>query len=62
MCRIVPQWLVFPSTRETHSGNIDGWIGRKQGFDLLLHIIVRRNDVEEIFDDAKIEVDAERIG
>ena len=48
--------------REAHCTCINGWISGEQSINLSLHIIVGRNDVEEILDDAKIEIDAEGIG
>ena len=48
--------------REAHGGDVDGRVSGEQGIDLSLHVVVRRNDVEEILDDAKIEIDAEGIG
>ena len=48
--------------REAHCTCINGWISGEQSINLSLHIVVRRNDVEEILDDAKIEIDAEGIG
>ena len=48
--------------REAHCTCIDGWISGEQSINLSLHIVVRRNDVEEVFDDAEVKIDAERIG
>ena len=39
-----------------------GRVSGEQGIDLRLHVVIGRNDVEEILDDAKIEIDAEGIG
>ena len=58
----MPQRLTLPSARETHGGGVDGRVSGEQGIDLRLHVVVGRNDVEEILDDAKIEIDAEGIG
>ena len=60
--RLLPQRFALPSAREAHGGDVDGRVGGEQGIDLRLHVVVGRNDVEEIFDDAKIEIDAEGIG
>ena len=57
--RLLPQRLTRPSAREAHGGDVDGRVSGEQGINLSLHIVVRRNDVEEILDDAKIEIDAE---
>jgi len=35
---------------------VDGRVSGEQGIDLRLHVVVGRNDVEEILDDAKIEI------
>ena len=45
--------------REAHCTCINGWISGEQSINLSLHIVIWRNDVEEILDDAKIEIDAE---
>ena len=42
--------------------DVDGRVSGEQSIDLRLHVVVGRNDVEEILDDAKIEIDAEGIG
>ena len=60
--RLLPQRLALPSAREAHGGDVDGRVSGEQGIDLRLHVVVGRNDVEEILDDAKIEIDAEGIG
>ena len=59
---LLPQWLALPSAREAHGDDVDGRVSGEQGIDLRLHIVVGRNDVEEILDDAKIEIDTEGIG
>jgi hypothetical protein len=60
--RLLPQRLALPSAREAHGGDVNGRVSGEQGIDLRLHVVVGRNDVEEILDDAKIEIDAEGIG
>ena len=60
--RLLPQRLALPSAREAHGGDVDGRESGEQGIYLSLHVVVGRNDVEEILDDAKIEIDAEGIG
>ena len=45
--------------REAHCTCINGWISGEQSINLSLHVVVGRNDVEEILDDAKAEIDAE---
>ena len=60
--RLLPQRLALPSAREANGGDVDGRVSGEQGIDLSLHVVVGRNDVEEILDDAKIEIDAESIG
>ena len=60
--RLLPQRLALPSAREAHGGDVDGRVSGEQGIDLRLHVVVGRNDVEEILDDAKAEIDAEGIG
>ena len=47
---------------EAHCWGVNRWVGGQQGINLGLHVVVRRNDVQEILDDAKIEIDAEGIG
>ena len=51
--RLLPQRLALPSAREAHGGDVDGRVSGEQGIDLSLHVVVGRNDVEEILDDAK---------
>ena len=58
----MPQRLTLPSTREAHGGGVDERVGGEQGIDLRFHVVDGRNDVEEILDDAKIEIDAEERG
>ena len=60
--RLLPQRFALPSAREAHGGDVDGRVSGEQGIDLSLHVVVGRNDVEEILDDAKAEIDAEGIG
>jgi len=60
--RLLPQRFALPSAREAHGGDVDGRVSGEKGIDLSLHVVVGRNDVEEILDDAKIEIDAEGIG
>jgi len=43
--------------REAHCTCINGWISGEQSINLSLHVVVGRNDVEEILDDAKAEID-----
>ena len=50
--RLLPQRLALPSAREAHGGDVDGRVGGEQGIDLRLHVVVGRNDVEEILSDA----------
>ena len=57
----MPQRLTLSSTREAHGGGVDGRVGGEQGIDLRLHVVVGRNDVEEILDDAKVKVNAKRV-
>ena len=54
--RLLPQRLALPSAREAHGGDVDGRVSGEQGIDLSLHVVVGRNDVEEILDDAKAEI------
>ncbi len=42
--------------REAHCGGINGWIVGKKRIDLGFHVIIGRNDVQEILDDAKTEI------
>ena len=55
--RLLPQRFALPSAREAHGGDVDGRVSGEQGIDLRLHVVVGRNDVEEILDDAKAEID-----
>ena len=59
--RLLPQRLALPSAREAHGGDVDGRVSGEQGIDLRLHVVVGRNDVEEILDDAKVKVNAKRV-
>ena len=54
--RLLPQRLALPSAREAHGGDVDGRVSGEQSIDLRLHVVVGRNDVEEILDDAKAEI------
>ena len=54
--RLLPQRFALPSAREAHGGDVDGRVSGEQSIDLRLHVVVGRNDVEEILDDAKIEM------
>ena len=54
----LPQRFVLPSAREAHSGGVDGWIVGKKSIDLGLHVVMGRNDVQKILDDAEVEIDA----
>ncbi len=60
--RLLPQRVALPSAREAHGGDVDERVSGEQSIDLRLHVIDGRNDVEEILNDAKIEIDAEGIG
>ena len=55
--RLLPQRFALPSAREALGGDVDGRVSGEQGIDLSLHVVVGRNDVEEILDDAKAEID-----
>ena len=58
---LLPQRFVLPSFWEAHSGYVNsGKVGKKCLY-FGLHVIVGGNDVEEILDNAKVEIDAERI-
>ena len=46
---------------KAHSGGINGRIVSKKGIYLGLHIILRGNDVKEVFDDTEVEINAECI-
>ena len=54
---LLPQRFTLPSAREAHGGDVDGRVGGEKGIDFRLHVVVGRNDVEEILDDAKAEID-----
>ena len=58
---LLPQRLALPFAREAHGGDIDGRVSGEQGIDLRLHVVVGRNDVEEILDNAKVKIDAKRV-
>ena len=58
---LLPQWFTLPSTREAHSSYVYIWKASKKCIYLTLHVVVGRYDIEEILDDAKIEIDAKRI-
>ena len=53
---LLPQRFTFPPTGKAHSGGINGWIACKKGINLCLHIILRGNDVKEVFDDTEVEI------
>ena len=55
--RLLPQRFDLPSAREVHGGDVDGRVSSEQSIDLRLHVVDGRNDVEEILDDAKAEID-----
>ncbi|MBR1556595.1 MAG: hypothetical protein IJ647_02355 [Prevotella sp.] len=52
------QPYVVTFTGENHSGCVNGGIVGKKGNYLGFHVIIWRNDVQEILDDAKVEIDA----
>ena len=52
----LPQRFVLPSTGEAHCISVNGWVSGQQGINLGLHVVVRRNDVQEILDDAETEI------
>ena len=58
---LLPQWFTFPTTREPHCNNIYIREVRKECINLCLHIVLRRYPIQEILDDAKIEVYTECI-
>ena len=59
---IIKVWGQIALLGTTTIEDVDGRVSGEQGIDLSLHVVVGRNDVEEILDDAKIEIDAEGIG
>ena len=58
---LLPQWFVLPAIGETHCCGINGWIIGKKRIYLGFHVVIGRNDVQEILDDAKVKVNTERI-
>ena len=52
----LPQRLVLPPTWEAHRCGVNRWVGGQQGINLALHVVVRRNDVKEVFDDAETKI------
>ncbi len=58
---LLPQWFALPPTGHPHSCCINVREVCKQGINLCFHIVVGRNDVQEILDDAKVKIDAECI-
>ena len=61
MIFLLPQRFILPSTGEAHSGYVYIWEVSKKYINFTLHVVVGRDDIEEVLDDAKIEVDAKRI-
>ena len=58
---LLPQRFVLPSTGEAHGGCVDGWVVGKKRIDFGLHVVMGRNDVQEILDDAEVKVNSKRI-
>ena len=56
---LLPQRFVLPPTGETHCIRVNGWVSGEQSINLCLHVVVRRNDVQETLDNAKVKIDAE---
>jgi hypothetical protein len=59
---IIKVWGQIVLLGTTTIKDVNGRVSGEQSIDLRLHVVVGRNDVEEILDDAKIEIDAEGIG
>ena len=57
--RLLPQRFALPSAREAHSGDVDRRVSGEQSIDLRFHVVVGRNDVEKILDDAKVKIDTQ---
>lgn len=51
-----PQRLILPVSIEPHRVQVDFWEGGKEGEQFVLKIVVWRDDVKEVFDDADIVV------
>ena len=58
---LLPQWFTFPTTRESHCNDIYIRKDSKESINLRLHIVLRRYSIQEILDDAEIEVYTECI-
>ena len=59
---VFPHRFFFPITGEPHRSRIHaGEVGKKR-LELSGHIVVRRNDVDEEFNDAEVEIDTTRVG
>jgi len=52
----MPQIFLFPIHRKPHGVGVNGRIIRKQGLQFGGHVVVWRNDVKEILDNAKTEI------
>ena len=52
----MPQRFTLPPTGKAHCISVNGWVSGQQCVNLGLHVVVRRNDVKEVFDDAETEI------
>lgn len=60
-CLLMPQRFDFPTRRETKGSLIYFWKCGKKTVHLVKHIIVWRNNIKEVLDDAHIKVHFQRI-
>lgn len=58
---LLPQRLFLPAGRESHRRNIHFRERSEQRLDFLLHVIAWGNRIQEVLDDAQVEIDAERV-
>jgi hypothetical protein len=50
----LPQWFLLPGLREAHGIEVNGWVVSKQPKQFIAHVVLRRNNIKEILDDAQI--------
>ena len=58
-----PQWLILPVARgEAQCAEVNFGIFCEECLHLVQHVISRRYDIEEVFDDAEIKIGAHGVG
>ena len=58
----LPKRFLLPVLRKSHGGNVNRWKVVQQLEHFVTHIVLRRDGVKEIFDYAKVKIDAQCVG